>query len=148
MLSFPKRKSECNSLSMVNSSFLTSTLSTLRGCQFGFSWQDPFLSSLFSVVCPTVTHCWRVYSKYNAQKVPCYLCLLRFLIRTLKWNGHKALYCKGTTCSGTVLLPCFSKKALSTNMHTVFSQGQLGKPVFIFYVIDQLLSLPCLHFAV
>lgn len=90
-LSFPKTKSECNSLYMVKSSFHTNTLSTLRCCWFGFTWHDPFLSSLFPAVCPTVTCCGRVYNKFNVQKVPCYGCLPRFLIRTLKGNGHKAL---------------------------------------------------------
>lgn len=56
MLSFPKAKSECSSLCMVKSSFHTSTLSTLRCCQFGFTWQDPFLSSLFPALCPTAIH--------------------------------------------------------------------------------------------
>lgn len=105
ILSFPKTKSECNSWYMVKSSFHASTLTTLTRCQFGFTWHDPFLSSLFPAVCPTVTRGGTVYSKCNVQEVPCYCCLLRFVIQTLKWNAHKALYCKGTTRRGTVLLP-------------------------------------------
>lgn len=97
--------SECNSLYMVKSSFHTNTLSTLRCCWFGFTWHDPFLSCLFPAACPTVTSCGRVYSKFNVQKVPSYCFLFRFLIRTLKGNGHKALQCKGTTGSDAVLLP-------------------------------------------
>ena len=118
ILGFPKTKCECNSWYMVKSSFNTRVLTTPTCCQFGFTWYDLFLSSLFPAACPTVTHGGTVRNEVNVQKMPCYHCLLRFLTTTLKWNSHKALYCNGTTHSGTVLFPCvLVRKQLVQSMH-------------------------------